>query len=176
VLKTGLDNLNAPVHIPVTLMNLGRIDRGDEFLYYWEGFTPAVSRLVEAVDRERCSLAEALGVKPISVMEFFSTAYETRGSELWQKVQSNEAYRSITAPKSLDTRLIYEDLPTGLVSFSSLGRELGIPTPTCDALIEIATAIFRVDFAHQGRTMENLGLSGLGAEGIRRFARTGKRS
>lgn len=175
VLKTGLDNLNAPVHVPVTLLNLGRIDRGDEFLYYWEGFTPAVSKLVQSVDQERCEVARALGVTPITLQEFFSTAYDTSGPELWQKVQSNEAYREITAPKTVNTRLIFEDLPTGLVAFSSLGRELGVETPCCDALIAVVNAIFQTDFSKEGRTVENLGLAGLGAEGIGRFARTGQR-
>jgi opine dehydrogenase len=175
VLKTSLDNLNAPVHVPVTLLNLGIIDRGVEFLYYWEGYTPAISKLVEAVDAERCELARALGVVPITIQEFFSTAYDTKGVETWEKVRSNQAYKAITGPKSTDTRLIWEDFPTGIVPFSSLGAELGIPTPTCDALITIGNAIFEKDFREGARTMESMGLSGLGPEGIQRFARTGER-
>ena len=173
VLKTSLDNLNATVHPPVTLLNTGRIDAGEEFLYYWQGFTPAVSNIVEALDAERCRLAERLEVTPITVQEFFATAYPTKGDELWQKVQSNEAYRHITAPKSMETRLILEDLPTGLVPFASLGDEFNIPTPLCDAFIEIANSMMKTDFRKEGRTLENLGLSGLGAKGIRHFAETG---
>ena len=176
VLKTSMDNLNAVVHPPVTLLNLGLIDRAEEFLYYWEGFTPAVSKLVLAVDSERCALARALGVTPITAHEFFDTAYDTKGEELWEKVRSNEAYRNITAPKTIQTRLILEDMPTGLVPFSSLGRALGIPTPACDGLTEIANAIYETDFSVGARTLENLGLDGLGAEGIQRFAQTGRKS
>ena len=115
VLKTSLDNLNATVHPPVTLLNTGRIEAKEDFLYYWEGFTPSVSAIVEALDAERCRLAEALGIQPITISDFFATAYPTEGDELWQKVRSNEAYRKITAPNSMKTRLIMEDLPTGLV-------------------------------------------------------------
>ena len=175
VLKTGMDNLNASVHPAVTLLNLGQIDRAEEFLYYWDGFTPAVSKMVEAVDQERVELALALKVDPITIRGFFETAYSTTGDELWQKVQSNEAYRNITAPKKVNTRLITEDLPTGLVPYSSLGKELGIKTPTIDAFIEIANAIFDTDFRVGGRTMESMGLSGLGVDGIREFVKTGKR-
>ncbi len=175
VLKTSMDNLNAVVHPPVTLLNLGLIDRGEDYLYYWEGFTPAVSTMVEALDRERCAIAVKLGATPITVHEFFDTAYETKGEELWEKVQSNEAYRNIKAPKTVHTRLILEDLPTGLVPFSSLGAELSVPTPACDALIEIANAIFETDFREHGRTLASLGLAGLDAEGIRRFVHTGKK-
>ena len=173
VLKTSLDNLNATVHPPVTLLNTGRIDSGEEFLYYWQGFTPAVSSIVEALDAERFRLAEALNTRPITVQEFFSSAYPTEGEKLWQQVQSNEAYRSITAPKSMKTRLILEDLPTGLVPYSSLGQEFNIRTPLCDAFIEIANAMMKTDFRKEGRTLENLGLAGLGIKGIREFAETG---
>jgi len=90
-------------------------------------------------------------------------------------VRSNEAYREITAPKSVNTRLIFEDLPTGLVAFSSLGRHLGVATPLCDSLIQVANTIFNTDFAVEGRTVERMGLSGLDAAGIQEFAKTGKR-
>jgi opine dehydrogenase len=173
VLKTSLDNLNAIVHPPVTLLNTGRIDSGEDFLYYWQGFTPAVSTIVEALDAERFRLAEALNTRPITLQEFFSSAYPTEGEKLWQKVQSNEAYRNITAPKSIKTRLILEDLPTGLVPYSSLGQEFDLRTPLCDAFIEIANSMLKRDFRKEGRTLENLGLAGLGIEGIREFAESG---
>ena len=175
VLKTGLDNLNAPVHPAVTLLNLGQIDRGEDFLYYWEGFTPYVSKLVEKVDAERCAVARALGVEPITLHGFFDSAYDVEGEELWQKIRSNEAYRGMTAPKKVATRLFLEDLPTGLVPFSSLGQELGVPTPTVDALIEICNVLFQRDFRVEGRNMANMGMQGLGAEGIRAYAQTGKK-
>jgi opine dehydrogenase len=75
VLKTSLDNLNAIVHPPVTLLNTGRIDSAEEFFYYWQGFTPAVSNIVEALDVERLRLAEALKTRPITIQEFFSSTY-----------------------------------------------------------------------------------------------------
>jgi len=175
VLKTSMDNLNAVVHPTVTLLNTGRIESPLDFLYYWEGFTPAINDVVLVADAERCALARALGVEPITLHGFFDTAYPTEGPELWKKIRSNEAYRHITAPTSMRTRLIMEDLPTGLVPYSSLGKALGIPTPLCDSLIEICSAMMQTDFRVDGRTLENLGLAGLGAEGIRRFAETGER-
>jgi len=175
VLKTSLENLNAVVHPPVTLLNTGRIDSAVDFLYYWEGFTPSISHVVQALDAERLLLADALGVEVITLQGFFASAYPTKGEELWEKIRSNEAYRKITAPKSMKTRLILEDLPTGLVPYSSLGQEFGIPTPLCDAFIDVSNAMMMTDFRKEGRTLENLGLTGQGADGIRYFAETGKR-
>ncbi len=175
VLKTSMDNLNATVHPAVTLLNLGPIDRAETFLYYWDGFTPAISGMVEAVDNERVQLARALGGDPITIRDFFDSAYDVEGDELWQKVRSNIAYKEITAPTKINTRLIFEDLPTGLVPYSSLGKALGIPTPNCDALIQICNAIFQTDFWEDARTLETMGLAHLDAKGLLHFVETGER-
>lgn len=177
ILKTSLENLNAPVHPAVSLCNLGLMDRGEEYLYYWEGFTPAVSKLVERVDAERVALARVLDADPITLQQFFDKAYDVQGEELWQKIQSNEAYRNMTGPQTVWNRTILEDLPTGLVPFSELGRAFGVPTPTCDALIEICNAIYQRDFrkGDDARTLEAMGLAGMSPEEILHFVETGER-
>jgi hypothetical protein len=53
-------------------LNTGRIDCGEDFLYYWQDFTPAVSNIVEALDAERFRLAEAPKTRSITIQEFFS--------------------------------------------------------------------------------------------------------
>ena len=39
----------------------------------------------------------------------------------------------------------------------AIGHHLGIPTPVCTALIEIATAALGRDMRAEGRTLETLG-------------------
>src|SRR4051812_28031036 len=63
VWQTTLQNGNPVIHPAVTLLNAGRIDGGDDFLFYEEGVTDAVGRAIEAVDKERLAIASALGVK-----------------------------------------------------------------------------------------------------------------
>ncbi|MFQ8736300.1 MAG: hypothetical protein ACLSAH_09960 [Bilophila wadsworthia] len=58
---------------------------------------------------------------------------------------------------------------------SSMGRHYGIPTPVADAVISLAGAINGTDYRAEGRTLEFLGLDGLGVDGLRAFLRTGKR-
>jgi len=65
VLETGLGNLNAIFHPPGMIMNAGWLERTG-FLFYREGFTPAVSRVTAAVDAERMAVAKALGVPAVS--------------------------------------------------------------------------------------------------------------
>ena len=44
-----------------------------------------------------------------------------------------------------------------------------------DAVISLAGAINGTDYRAEGRTLEFLGLDGLGVDGLRAFLRTGKR-
>jgi opine dehydrogenase len=59
-------NGNPVIHPTITLMNVALIERtmGD-FDFYHEGVTPAVGRLIEAVDRERIAIGKKLGVDVI---------------------------------------------------------------------------------------------------------------
>ena len=61
-------------------------------------------------------------------------------------------------PYTLDTRHLKEDIPYGLVTYSSLGRMLGVPTPVTDAIITLAEVLLRKDFRSIGRTVESLGI------------------
>jgi opine dehydrogenase len=63
VLQTSLQNGNPVIHPAITLLNAALIERtGGDFFFYEDGVTPAVGRLIEAVDRERISIGRALGV------------------------------------------------------------------------------------------------------------------
>ena len=60
-------------------------------------------------------------------------------------------------PVVVDSRYISEDVPQGLVMLESIGQHLGVATPVCTALIEIATAALGRDLRAEGRTLETLG-------------------
>ena len=61
-------------------------------------------------------------------------------------------------PFSLDVRHLTEDIPYGLVTFSSLGKLFGVPTPYTDAIITLSEGLLDRDFRSIGRTIEDLGL------------------
>ena len=67
VLQTSLQNGNPVIHPAVTLLNAGLLERtGGGFLFYEEGVTEGVGRLIEAVDNERLAIAAALGATVFS--------------------------------------------------------------------------------------------------------------
>jgi opine dehydrogenase len=77
VMKTSLDNIGAIFHPAVTVLNAARIESTNgDFDYYTEGITPAVSQILEEMDRERVRVAEALGFRAMTAREWLYIAYD----------------------------------------------------------------------------------------------------
>lgn len=166
VFQTTLQNGNPVIHPAVTLLNAGPLERtGGRFLFYEEGVTESVGRLIEAVDKERIAIAERLGLTILSEPEIgvrqgymleenYSTGYSTA-----------PGFQGISAQSSLDHRYLTEDVGYSLVFLSDLAARLGVPTPVIDAVIAIASVLLARDFRAEGkRTMGTLGLDGLSPE------------
>src|SRR3954468_4612283 len=166
VFQTTLQNGNPVIHPAVTLLNAGLLERtGGDFLFYEEGVTESVGRLIEAVDGERLAIAAALGVTVLSepaigvrqgymTEENYSTGYSTA-----------PGFLGIRAQERLDHRYLTEDVGYGLVFLTDLAARLGVPTPAMDSLITIASVVLARDFRAQGvRTVKTLGLDGLSPE------------
>jgi opine dehydrogenase len=67
VLQTGLQNGNPVLHPAITLLNAARIEAtGGELDFYGDGVTPAVGRLIRAVDEERIALGARLGLEIVA--------------------------------------------------------------------------------------------------------------
>ena len=168
VFQTTLQNGNPVIHPAVTLLNAALLERtkGD-FLFYEEGVTESVGRVIEAVDRERLAIAGALGVSVLSEPEIgvrqgymrehnYSTAYSTAPGFLGIKAQSE-----------LDHRYLTEDVGYSLVFLSDLAARLDVPTPVIDSLITLASVVLARDFRAEGvRTLKTLGLDGLSPEAL----------
>ncbi len=155
---TSLNNIGAMLHPTGLLLNTGTISRQQPLHFYTEGMSREVAKIVQAVDNERCSIMEKLGLKPLSFLQWADNVYNVREKDYYTTFQRIKSYETITAPKSMNVRYITEDVPTGLVPISSIGKFLGIPTPATDALINIASALLSTNYRSIGRTIENIGL------------------
>ena len=161
ILQTSLQNGNPVIHPAITLMNVAAIERtGGDFYFYEDGVTPAVGRLVGAVDGERLALAEKLGVIVLADPELgMLQGYQTENN-YDSSYQKAPGYKGIKAQSSLDYRYFNEDVGYGLVFMSNLGAQIGVPTPHMDAIITIASTLMQRDYrSEQKRTMETLGLA-----------------
>lgn len=174
VMETSLNNFGAIFHPAPTLLNSGHIERGETFEYYLEGITPSIGQILERLDSERMKVATALGVKAVSARQWLEDSYGAKGNSIYEAIQNNPGYRGLTAPKGLDTRYIYEDVPCSLVPISSIASSLGIETPSIDTIIRLANIMTGRNFFEEGRTVEKLGLKDMSANQIIEFAETGE--
>lgn len=165
VFQTILQNGNNVIHPAVSLLNVGRIEGPDDFLFYEEGVTPGVGRLMAAVDEERLAIADALGTPILSepavgVQQGYMTEenYDTAYSRA-------PGFLGIKAQTSLEHRYLTEDVGYGLVLLTELGRVVGVATPVMDALITVVSTVLGRDLREGAeRTLDALGLGGLGPE------------
>ena len=180
VLETGLGNLNAVFHPPGMLMNAGWIEHtGGNFLFYREGFTPAIGRVTAAVDAQRMAVASALGVPAVSFLDFFHAAGLTTtaardSGDISRACRESEPNKTIKSPSSLDHRYVHEDVGHGLVPIAALGQLAGIATPTISALIALAGLATGVDYGRDGLTLERLGLAGRSPAHVLRLVQEGE--
>ena len=160
VLETSFDNIGAVFHPSTMVFNANRIEAGEDFDFY-QGMTPMVAGFLEVIDSERLAVAEAYSVEVDSARDWLAKAYRgIKGETLYERIQSNEAYRGIKAPKTLHARYILEDVPTGLVPIVSFGRLAGVKSPASEGVVNVSCALLQRDFWAEGRTVENLGLPG----------------
>ncbi len=174
VLETSLSNVGCILHPAPTLFNIGWIENlKTQFIYYYEGITPTIAKILEEMDVERVRVAEALGVNTLSVRLWLKEVYGSAGDSLYEALQNTASYRWILAPPTLNHRYIWEDVPTGLVPIASLGSQLGVKTPTMNLIIDLACKACSFDFRRNGRTMKSLGLSNLGSEKLKELVYRG---
>jgi opine dehydrogenase len=168
ILEPALYNVNIIVHPVGALLNMGRIEHSNgEFYMYKEGITPSVKKVVNRMDSERASLFGKLGYKPYTYDEVFSDCFNMSVEEF--------AATSSKGPFNMQDRYVTEDIPMGATLTLSLGRKAGIPMPTYEAMIHLASVINNVDYYGIGRNLENLGLGGLRLEEIERYLQTGQK-
>lgn len=171
VLHTSLENDNPVIHPAVTLLNAALIERtGGDFLFYEEGITPTVGRLIEAVDRERIAIGRKMNIDLLPDPELGCIQGYMKEPTYDKGFSEAPGFRGIKAQRSLDHRYFNEDVGYGLVFMHSLGEQVGVDTPYISALIRVASLLVGRDYLGEAkRTMKSLGLSGNTIEELERL-------
>jgi opine dehydrogenase len=166
VFQTTLQNGNPVIHPAVTLLNAGLLERtGGDFLFYEDGVTESVGRLIEAVDEERQAIAAALGVTILSDPALGVRQGYMREENYSTGYSAAPGFEGIRAQSRLDHRYLTEDVGYSLVFLTDLAARLAVPTPVMDALITTASVVLARDFRGEAkRTVSTLGLDGLSRE------------
>ncbi len=165
VIQTSLQNANPVIHPAVSLSNAARIEGPGDFLFYEEGVSDSVGRIIEAVDRERIAIGDRLGLTVVSDPEMGMRQGYMLENNYGSAYRQAPGFLGITAQPRLDHRYINEDVGYGLVFMSRLGSQVGVETPTIDAIIQTASVLMDRDYEGEAlRTPDSLGIGSLSAE------------
>ncbi len=178
VLETLLTDFNAIDHVAALIPNIGHVGNSSgEYRLFKEGVTPAVGRIIQAVDRERLAIMKVLGLKQTTYEEWlFKQGFIERvENTVYDAIQKSTLKGVIPCgPSITQHRYITEDVPYGLVTMASLGEMLGVSTPVIRSLIALASAMNQKDYMKEGRTLEKLGISGLSLNELNEYVMEGK--
>lgn len=151
-METGLNNTGCILHCAPVLFNIGWIESPKvPFRYYYDGITKTIADYCQRMDDERVAVGNRIGIPMRSILQWIRDTYLVDENSLWKALQSIDSYSTIDAPTTLSHRYILEDVPTGLVPISELGRELGVDTPYMDLTISLADAVMKRSFRDEGR-------------------------
>jgi len=177
VLQTTLLNVNPTLHPMSILLNLYRVER--KFYPFDEKLnkpvekaydvTPGMARVMGKVDMERVEIGKKIGLKLNTLKETLGIFYSAKGEDLYETISNCYAYQVQGAPTSLEDRYVSEDVPYGLVPYTLLGEQLGVPVDTIRSMATIGCAVTGRDFWKEGLNMEKVGLDGRSALEIKDF-------
>ncbi len=189
VLEAAINNPNPIVHPAATLLSATRIEHSKgEFYLFGEAMTPVVARTFESLNEERLSICKALGYKlhHWDNLEFKNynlgeiedeCRYRILNTSMDAAFGKDAIYAGIKmkGPENLKDRFVTEDVPYGMVLLSTLGNLLRIPTPTHDAVIQLASVINRTNYWETGRGVKELDLSKLNKQALKKFLYDGNK-
>ena len=157
ILAVSLANVNPEVHLAIMLCNISRIELGEDWTQF-RTLTPAVGRMLEAIDAERLALADHFGLSVRTVHDHFHLSYELPYGPLGEMIKPlGKLDRDAKGPDSLNSRYITEDVPFGLVPIVRVAALAGISVPLHEAGIRLMSAICGRDFEAENNLLSELG-------------------
>ena len=173
LLAISLSNLNPQSHMGIALCNMTRMEHGET---WGQGYnvTPNVGRLLEALDRERLSIAEALGLSVRNIFEHFHLSFHVpQASISAMNQQMHKEGRVGNGPTTADSRYVTEDVPYGLCVTVKLGELTGRKAKLHASGVEILSALYGRDFASENALLNALDLDNMALEELIGLCRDG---
>ena len=169
--------MGAMFHPALTLLNSGRIEStAGDFEFYIDGVTHSTARVLTVLDRERVTVASAVGVRARTALEWLQVAYNVQGDNIYEAIQNQTGYYGIKAPKTLNHRYIYEDVPMSLVPIASLAKRYGVSVRGIESIIRLACFVHQTDYWRRGRTLDRLGINQYSVSELKKYVFEGSRA
>ena len=157
VWQTSFSNPSSVLHTITTLCNMSRIEQMGSYKNSFYDITPAVARIIEKVDEERCQIAKCFFKNVLTVSEIMCSLYNIHYDNIYDTIKNISAFKIQYAPGDLKHRYITEDIPYSLVPIATIGKKLGIDTHNMDAIINLANMSNDVDYWIEGRNADKIG-------------------
>lgn len=155
LLAITLSNVNPLSHLAIALCNLTRMELGEAWGQN-RNITPAVARLMEALDAERLAIADAYGLVVRTIHDHFHLSYGAPLGPLEDMVRSLPQPGG-AGPTTLASRYVTEDVPFGLAPALQLARIVSVPVPLHDAGVRLMSALYGRDLAADNDILPQLG-------------------
>ncbi|KAG5981694.1 hypothetical protein E4U55_002675 [Claviceps digitariae] len=151
-----LTGINGVLHVPTALMNLGWTETTNgDFLFYRQGMSRGVCRIMHALDQERLAVAAAYNCRVDSAVATLNAFYGTTAASLRDFADKSTAHNKT---KGVQKRFLEQDVPYWLVLCSDLGARAGVPTPCMDSLITLASTLSGREYRKGGVSLQSLGM------------------
>lgn len=168
VIQRGCTDFGAHAHATITLANISRVDGNVPFLFYYEGLSERTIVLLERIEQEIKAVAAAYNASIIPMTELLNRYYGCDTTNLYKAITTVPSYATILGPKTLQSRLLIEDVSSTLYPLQQLAQKAGIDTPLIQAIVHIASVLTGIQPAQNGRTLTTLGWSNHTAQQIRK--------
>jgi opine dehydrogenase len=175
MLAIALSNLNPQNHMGIALCNFTRMEKGEQWGQN-ANVTPAVGKLLQALDEERLAIAAAVGHKVRTIQEHYHLSFHVPPGTVGDMARAIvERGGDGKGPTTIETRYVLEDAPYGLWPTVLLGRLCGRPAPLHEAGVRVFSALYGRDLAAENDLLPELGLEGMKLDRLRAMVRDGWR-
>lgn len=169
----GLTDFGALTHSLNMIVNMNAIDRGEEYSFYYEGFTRTTIKLLEQMEAEFNAVASRYATSLIPAKELLNRYYGSSTRSLYDALTTVPNYKYSKAPTTLQHRYLIEDVGCTLIPLRQLAELAGVKTPLIDSVICMAGILTDTDFEKEGRTLDKLGLGDKSYEEVWRIVNRG---
>jgi opine dehydrogenase len=172
LLHRGLTDFGAVAHAVISIANISRIDRQEEFAFYYDGLSSRTVILLEQMEQEFHKISMSYDAEIMPMKDILNKYYGCETKDLLTAMTTVPNYRHSVGPTTLNHRFLREDVACTLVPLKQLADVASISTPMIDSVINLTSLLGGVNLQEHGRSLTKLGLAGKTKEEIKEWIRS----